>query len=464
MAFGTARHKRLGFHYPLVVLLALVALSALSTAVPVAAMANPAAAEQDHGHATGKLLASWVELGPNGTQFARAITNVVTCPVLTVDRAALAMTTRASAHDPSFPVTVCEATIPRGAKTASIGGRHVGLLTGAPRRIAIIGDTGCLMQAPSYFQVCNDPAQWPFARIAAQVAAWHPDLIIHIGDFLLRENACPAGNTGCAGNSFGDNWPAWKADFFDPATDLLPVAPWIVVRGNHENCGRGGNGWFRFLDPRALPGACPVYTDPYAVPVGSTNLVVLDSAAASDTTTSPDQVAEYRRQLGLVGQLAGSNGWLLSHRPIWGPIELNSGATLATGNATLQAASDNKLPVGIKLVLAGHVHLAEVLSFDPVSERPPVFIVGNSGVVLDPDIRRSLPGIDLAGATVVTGKVIHASGYLTLRSVDEGWTATEHDVTGSTIDACGIRGLTVTCSRTHATKPTPAPKSISAPL
>ena len=54
---------------------------------------------------------------------------------------------------------------------------------------------------------------------------------------------------GCAGSPYGDNWAVWQKDFFDPAAPLLAAAPWVLVRGNHELCSRGGHGWFRLLDP-----------------------------------------------------------------------------------------------------------------------------------------------------------------------------------------------------------------------
>ena len=68
--------------------------------------------------------------------------------------------------------------------------------------------------------------------------------------FFPSFSSSPAGLAGCAGSPFGDNWPTWQADFFAPAQPLLRAAPWVVVRGNHEDCSREGLGWFRFLDPR----------------------------------------------------------------------------------------------------------------------------------------------------------------------------------------------------------------------
>ncbi len=73
--------------------------------------------------------------------------------------------------------------------------------------------------------------------------------MIHVGDYVYRETPCPEGNTTCAGSPWGYGWDVWNADFFEPAAPLLANAPWLVVRGNHENCARAGEGWLRFLDP-----------------------------------------------------------------------------------------------------------------------------------------------------------------------------------------------------------------------
>src|SRR4029077_15152285 len=48
-------------------------------------------------------------------------------------------------------------------------------------------------------------------------------------------------------------------DFFKPAEPLLLAAPWVMVRGNHENCfGKNGDGWFFLLQPEfGTVSGCP---------------------------------------------------------------------------------------------------------------------------------------------------------------------------------------------------------------
>ncbi len=120
-----------------------------------------------------------------------------------------------------------------------------------PQRILVLGDTGCRIKGAS-LQACNDPAQWPFPQLAAAAASLKPDLVIHVGDYLYRESACPAGNQGCAGSPWGDNWTTWQADFFTPAAPLLAAAPIVLARGNHEDCKRAGPGWTRLQGPAAF--------------------------------------------------------------------------------------------------------------------------------------------------------------------------------------------------------------------
>src|SRR5438477_1993449 len=255
--------------------------------------------------------AAFVVLGEEGRSIARAITSGAACPVLGVDGSLLRMTIRAPAatlplrptrsvpeeSKPSaFPVQVCEAMLPAGAIHASIGDRALPVVRAEPRRIVVIGDTGCRMKlSDRIFQACNDARQWPFAQIAAAAAAAAPDLVIHVGDYHYRENECPAGNVQCAASPWGYGWDAWEADLFAPAEVLFRAAPWIVVRGNHESCNRAGQGWWRFLDPRPLAprqdcniaadDAIGDYSEPYAVPLGSgpaadTQLIVFDSSLA----------------------------------------------------------------------------------------------------------------------------------------------------------------------------------------
>src|SRR3712207_5673390 len=133
------------------------------------------------GGAFGRdVVAGWVELGPDAAVIARAITRASSCPALRVDGATQAMAERAG-PSADFPVLSCEATLPRHARSVVLGDGALPLPPPSPRRVLVIGDTGC-RQKGTEIQDCTEPGAWPFARVAKKAAALRPDLIIHVGD------------------------------------------------------------------------------------------------------------------------------------------------------------------------------------------------------------------------------------------------------------------------------------------
>ena len=210
---------------------------------------------------------SWVEFASDGSLSVRSIAAAgAACPAITADGAAVVARPRAAPNS-VFPVQVCEAGVPARTAGLTAGGATLPALPAQVNRIVVIGDTGCRVEGRSV-QDCNDPVAWPFAAIARAAAVRRPDLVIHVGDYYYREGACPAGRSGCAGTPHGDAWPTWQADFFQPAMPLLAAAPWVMVRGNHEACRRGGVGWFRLLDPGAPRADCVDRTPPYRLSAG----------------------------------------------------------------------------------------------------------------------------------------------------------------------------------------------------
>ena len=405
--------------------------------------------------AGGAVLYSWVELGPAGRVFARAIVAGQACPDVTLDGRRQAMALRA-APGGDFTVTVCKARA-ENMRGAAIGGEPLPLPVPEPRRIVVIGDTGCRLKdsaSGGAFQACNDPAAWPFATIAGRAAAWTPDLVIHVGDYLYRESACPAGNQGCAGSPFGAaSWAAWEADFFAPAAPLLRAAPWVFVRGNHEACSRAGEGWFRFLAPFPYTGVCQDYTQPYAVPLGDLQLLMLDTSLVDDIEVKPDQVAAYREQLTQLGVTAAlnpaarDNAWLVMHHPLWafGHAGTENGAEqLFRDNPNLQTAARGTPPPATQLVLAGHLHLFEALDFD--GARPPQLVVGNSGTALDPPVTTPLAGLAIDGMTVAAGTVLARFGYLTVERSAAGFSGTLRGSDGRALLICRLEGTRLACA------------------
>jgi hypothetical protein len=243
---------------------------------------------------------------------ARAVVeNASTCPDLALASGERRpMTPRARPAFGQFDgVLVCEALYPWG-QSASIAvgaARHdlPVVRPGVPRRVVVLGDSGCRGQAERRPQSCVGDGYdriWPFGTLSVEGARDRPDLIVHVGDYNYRGTPhfldLPASATGYArqvkvrvfdtgdldnededlrfpigpgyfsqnfpGSPRPDNWPDWRDDFFIPSSRLLVAAPWVFTRGNHELCSRAGPGWFYLLDAGSeLPGgargqrACP---------------------------------------------------------------------------------------------------------------------------------------------------------------------------------------------------------------
>jgi calcineurin-like phosphoesterase family protein len=363
--------------------------------------------------------------------------------------------------DAAFPVLVCERMIPAGARSASLENSPLPVPRPALKAIAAFGDTGCHLKsakttakegdtddddARGKFQDCNNPALWPFAQVAQSVADAKPDLVIHVGDYLYRESACPAGDAGCARSPYGDDWPTWKADFFAPAAPALRAAPWIVVRGNHESCRRAGPGYFRLLDPTPArttpaqsPPPCVDLIPQFTVTLGEQSFIVLDSSNAADVC--PCDPAPYAAQFAAMKPKSGT--WLLTHRPVWG-----FGPRRRILNATLQEALANwsgNLPEGMALALAGHIHVVEVLSF--ADKRSPQFVLGTGGTLLAGKIKTNLTGETIAGRRVAYGRSDHRFGFAMLEPAagGNGWAATFRDTSSAKLFACKIAAGQIAC-------------------
>ena len=404
----------------------------------VALVALPARAQE--------IESAWVQYAPGGAAEARATVAGQTCRALAVDGVDTAMTVRA-VGDAAFP-TVCSAPIPAGAKAVTIGEHVLPVPAANPTRILVMGDTGCRIKGRNV-QSCNDPRRWPFPDMAKEEAKLKPDLVIDVGDYLYRENACPPGVSGCAGTPHGDNWPTWNADFFAPAAPLLAAAPWVVVRGNHEDCVRAGSGWLRLMGPLAFdPSAgCVTHLAPYSVPIGAVTLVVLDDADAPDTSVAADMVPVYRSEIAALAD-APAPSWLLMHRPIWGAIAGPFGIPVG-GNRTLIAAIGSAgIPKPVELMLSGHIHSFEAINYAAKNRVPPQIVAGFGGDKLD-RTPRVLPGTVFQGSSDVSvrhGLSLPGFGFLMMRKSASGWDIDVHDVRGKIERRCWFRVEHVGCA------------------
>jgi hypothetical protein len=388
------------------------------------------------------LTSPWVELGEGGQAIARVVVDSETCPSITVDGASQPMSLRQPVPDRFRPA--CEFALPAGAAWASIDGYSLPLPGPDPASIIVIGDTGCRIKGDAV-QDCSDMSKWPLKSVADNAASLHPDLIIHVGDYLYRETACPpTEQEKCGGTPIGDNWETWNADFFAPAANLLGAAPLAFSRGNHENCKRSWRGWFYYLDPRPWTNTCADYTPPYVIRAGTRQLVMLDSSATEEDVLDREQVAEFTAEL---GSLHVEHAWLVDHHPFWGIKPGTLGKGVKPLSAPLEAAWAKTRPMGIEMILSGHVHMFSVIPFD--SGRPLQIVAGDGGTALSAPVPESVDG------TVIQGNAVHGSqlrvdfGYIWLRKSASAsgsiWDLRLQSTNGVAIVECSIASEHTAC-------------------
>ncbi len=442
----------------------------------------------------------WVQYGPGDTALIRAIEDTPGngCPVASLDGVALQLAPRGTVTTPAdapktyFPVLMCEASVPAfGHTTVTVSGVSLKMPVTNPKRILVIGDTGCRVAATvAASQNCNDPTQFPLQYVANYAATFKPDLIIHVGDFFYREQPCPTGFSGCINNAVFDNWDSWKADWFGPAANLIAAAPMAISRGNHESCNRGARGWFRLLDVHGYdqaavdctgpyvpmmgaPGAkgplTPYdYTDPYVVQAGKISLLMFDSSDSN--TTAPDTTIRstdgrtlpeiYKAQLSAVlAPLANRNVFYITHKASYDirPAKLNG--NLLGGDATQQSVFDmltpGSVPAQIKLLISGHDHQFQVVDFK--SDYAPQLVVGNSGTLLDnqsgaqpqtftPDTSGTNAGASYAlpGVTGTPTVMVQATndrseyGFTVMDATASGYLVNAYNLSSSKVARCAI--------------------------
>lgn len=437
-------------------------------------------------------LALWSQYGPAGLVAVRAIVaEGLPCPLATVDQQTQRMRLRAGgngksvasndknpAFDPPFAVTSCEIDVSATTRQVEVGGQPVAMPKATVQRIVLLGDTGCRIKMPASgkgdpIQDCSSADAWPWARIARAAAREQPDLVIHVGDYHYREycddplRCTPLRERGVV-VSYG--WAGWQADFFAPAAPLLAQAPWVFVRGNHENCDRGGEGWMRFLSPspyqacsdqRAKTATRSLLGNNFTAAAWKLDidagfgLVVVDNAGHEDfrhVQETPLDVAHFQRTLTVLRQPTAQKLWLLSHRPLWYDLL----AQASQPNAFQQVLRDT-LPANVQLAVAGHEHAFHTLNFAPpgiASGRPAQLIVGGGGTQLeafDPESpffegrsgagsrEKAQPdGRLYDGLAARSGVLLNRYSFLVLDRDAQGWAGRLLDVDGGLITRCRL--------------------------
>jgi predicted phosphodiesterase len=408
---------------------------------------------------------AWVQLGAGEEISARAIVEDGSCPTFAADGTRLAVSVRSDrSHimDKVSPgtdlnqVTVCEAVVPNGTTSLTMTQERPGqgpatsILPLPPReirRIVMFGDSGCRIKKTTTeldLQDCNNTDAWPYEKVVTQAAKAKPDLVIHVGDYHYRENQCP--NPRDCGTIWGYGFAAWKADFFKPSQRLFEAAPWIMVRGNHEDCGRAGEGWFRFLDHAPMANECRDLTGFFVVKRSNLGFVVMDNAHAEEPTgddaAKARLVALLHDQFRQVASDIPSEAWLLSHRPL-NALRYDSRSGSVAENDIEQQAIGRDLPAGVRMVVSGHIHIFEALSF--AGRRAPQLVIGTGGDNLEDIPPQRSRGVDVNHARVNRGLVFSRFGYMVWNKDGNAWNGTFYDDDGRALTQCTLKMRTLTC-------------------
>lgn len=339
--------------------------------------------------------------------------------------------------------TVCEANLPDDAKTVVAGERSIAIPE-SPKRIIMFGDTGCRLKG-NYLQDCNNPKEWPFARIVKAIEKENADLIVHVGDYHYRETCNDPVKCAPFKETLGYGYRPWEADFIFPAATLLQTKPFVFVRGNHEDCQRAHEGFSRMLTPLGET-SCPQIQDTRFTSFGNLLIVNFDNATLPDQKLDPKGPEiklwreHYKKMITAINQRPETEVWLVTHRPIWGlSPNWNGPAAVFPVNSNMQTLTKElPLPKKVKMVFAGHIHNTQIAT---APKRPVHVVIGEGGTALDfydEATRRLIP----QGFTVLPSN----HGYMVVEKEADGkWVGTVKDYDGKTNFVCSLEAPGAPC-------------------
>ena len=478
----------------------------LVIAVAAAALAPQANAG---GVVSGYTLVTPKSVSETRLQVRAVIPSGISCPKLTLvtrqgKTVTRSMTKRVpgATTGPAFAaLRACQANLPKikaGIRSARVGATFVPhQLPETFDKIAMIGDTGCRVDDDDV-QDCSkvsgtDLAEyWPLARNSQSIAAEKPDLTVFTGDFYYRESPCLPTleyQAKCGGSPapvgdyrFNDTDHGWMADVFIPMAPLFRAAPMLAVRGNHEQCDRGGNGWFLFFEVTTElgPDACapellggpttPNITPSWAfdAPIGkgrTLRLVAVDSAYGRNfdvTDWVNEQRPRYVQAQELSAPKQGRESWLVTHRPMFGiePVEESVPGRLRWTSIDQTAAAQGLID-NYQMMVGSHVHVAQVVK---IPGQPVQMVVGNGGSKPDVNSEGSYTTPPFGPLAKPDGEPLDPAytpyptasydltrvryGYTLMRPGKEArrWTAVQKDYTGQTFANCSLVGKDMTCT------------------
>jgi len=219
-----------------------------------------------------------------------------------------------------------------------------------------------------------------------------------------------------------------------------------MARGNHEDCSRAGEGWFRFLDPSPMPQACRDLTGDYVIRLGDFGVVVVDGAKVKDTAgEDSDQIPVLRRQFSDVLAKIPAYAWLVTHKPVNAMLaKPGYPQTNIVSNRVLQAALGADMPASVHLYVAGHIHFFQAVDFG--GARPAQLVVGTGGDNLEDMPTAPVAGADINGLKALEAVTYSGFAYMVWDRVGgDAWSGTLFDIDGKPLNRCRLAGRSLHC-------------------
>ena len=157
-------------------------------------------------------------------------------------------------------------------------------------------------------------------------------------------------------------------------------------------------------------------------------------------------MAQFSSQLDVVP--ATGRGWIITHRPIWGltPVARLGpvGPLEVPINRTQQVAVENRDLSAVQMVVSGHIHHFDSLSFG--SDRPAQLVVGTGGDVGvwadTPKVRAATVSIDGQEAKRLS---FERYGYFLLDRDGDDWVGVFRDLDNRLVANCRLHLRALIC-------------------
>lgn len=320
------------------------------------------------------------------------------------------------------------------------------------KRVAFIGDTGCRLKNSILggpIQKCENENEWPFKTITHSIVRENADLVIHLGDYHYRESCKDKAKCAPYEGTVNYDYKAWEADFLAPASELLQKIPFILVRGNHEDCHRAFLGYYKLINPIKDNDRCLDAEPTRYLKFGNLLIVNFDASNVDDspngraTDTYRELKTRFAEMVKTINESSEKEVWIVTHKPIWGLAPFHS--LIVPVNLNLQnIANEIPLPKKVTMVFGGHIHNFQLGR----GNHPLQLVVGESGTELDPLPQKPNNKYNFENGVEIFSPITKNNqfGYLLLeKNANEQWVAYLKDTLGKTEYTCQLWDIKSSC-------------------